>query len=148
MALAEQRCCSPGDGRGCWLWRGSSSSPNLPALFPARMQWQCSCHHSRGNLSPITGGSLHHTEGLSQCFGTWFCFLPPPPSLVFIVKLQTFPSTSLRATTFPTLPSLETHEGSRKREVCDKQMGNRENSQTKRGMRRRREQGADSWPLG
>lgn len=72
----------------------------------------------------------------------------PPQSLVFIVKLLTFPSTSLRATTFPTLPSLETHEGSRKREVCDKQMGNRENSQTKRGMRRRREQGADSWPLG
>lgn len=102
------------------------------------------------NLSPITGGSPCHTEGLSQCFGTWLCFLflPAPSSLVFIVKLQTFPSTSLRATTFPTLPSLETHEGSRKREVCDKQMGNRENSQTKRGMRRRREQGADSWPLG
>lgn len=77
-----------------------------------------------------------------------FVSFSPPPSLVFIAKLQTFPSTSLRATTFPTLPSLETHEGSRKREVCDKQMGNRENSQTKRGMRRRREQGADSWPLG
>lgn len=102
-------------------------------------------------LSPITARSRHGTEG-SLAFGfvffLVFIFFCPRSSLFFIVKLQTFPPGSLRATTFPTLPSLETPKGSRKREVCDKQMGNGENSQTKRGMRRRREQGADSWLFG
>lgn len=100
-------------------------------------------------LSPITARSWHGgVFGVWICFPFIFFFFFTRSSLVFIVKLQTFPPGSLRATTFPTLPSLETPKGSRKREVCDKQMGNGENSQTKRGMRRRREQGADSWLFG
>lgn len=142
-----------------WEWErtrlrwGSGSSPNLPALCPTKMRWRCSWHHlGVGGLSPITDESPHCAEGsvpmIRHLVLFPFFFFFTPSSLDFIVKLQTFPSASLRATTFPTLPSSETPEGSRKREVCDKQMGNRENSQTKRGMRRRREQGADSWPLG
>jgi len=112
----------------------------------ARLMASPSCGDTR---PPSPRGHPITHRGLSRCFGIWVCFLFfTPSSLVFIVKLQTFPSTSLPATTFPTLPSSETPEGSRKREVCDKQMGNRENSQTKRGMSKRREQGADSWPLG
>lgn len=128
------------------------AAPHQTSLLRSRPGCSGDAHGITQGLGACPPSPMGHPitqRGLSWCFGIWFCFLLfTPSSLVFIVKLQTFPSTSLHATTFPTLPSSETPEGSRKREVCDKQMGNRENSQTKRGMRRRREQGADSWPLG